>query len=186
MELWPALELDWLNGWISLALLALTDGVLFLSFGRGVTARLWDRSGWSRKQVRWTVVGKLCALAGILLLIWTPLKVGTGVFWVGAVVTLLGLAGLISALFAFRNTPPSQPVTGGIYCLSRHPQIVMAAMVLLGGCIAIGSWPALLAVLAGRVFGHLSILAEEEVCLQQYGEAYRAYMNRVPRYFLVF
>jgi protein-S-isoprenylcysteine O-methyltransferase Ste14 len=29
-------------------------------------------------------------------------------------------------------------------------------------------------------------VAEEEVCLQSYGEAYRAYMKRVPRYFLFF
>jgi protein-S-isoprenylcysteine O-methyltransferase Ste14 len=31
---------------------------------------------------------------------------------------------------------------------------------------------------------HLGILAEEEVCLRRYGEPYRAYMERVPRYFL--
>ena len=121
-----------------------------------------------------------------MLLVWTPLKVGSAVFLVGAAVVLLGLAGLVSALFAFRNTPPGQPVTGGPYRLSRHPQIVMAATVLLGGCIAVGSWPALLAVLAGRAFGHLSILAEEKACLEQYGEAYREYMERVPRYFAVF
>jgi len=30
------------------------------------------------------------------------------------------------------------------------------------------------------------ILAEEEVCLKQYGEAYRDYLKLVPRYFLFF
>jgi len=45
MELLPAMELGWLNGWLMLALLGLTDGVLFLLFPREVVARLFDRSG---------------------------------------------------------------------------------------------------------------------------------------------
>jgi protein-S-isoprenylcysteine O-methyltransferase Ste14 len=32
----------------------------------------------------------------------------------------------------------------------------------------------------------LGILAEERVCLAQYGETYRKYMERVPRYLLLF
>jgi protein-S-isoprenylcysteine O-methyltransferase Ste14 len=98
----------------------------------------------------------------------------------------LGLIGLVKALFDFRNTPLDQPVTRGIYRVSRHPQIFMTSVVLLGTCIAIGSWIALFMLIAARVFSHLGILAEEEACLKQYGDAYRAYMNRVPRYFVFF
>lgn len=86
----------------------------------------------------------------------------------------------------FKNTPPDEPVERGIYRLSRHPQIVMSSVVLLGDCIAVGSWSALLLLLVARVFGHFGILAEEEVCLRQYGDAYRTYMERVPRYFVFF
>ena len=56
----------------------------------------------------------------------------------------------------------------------------------LGMCLAIGSWLALLALLMSRVLQHIGILAEEEACLAQYGETYRAYMKGVPRYFLFF
>jgi len=62
----------------------------------------------------------------------------------------------------------------------------MSSVVLLGGCIAIGSWSALLMLLAARLFSHFGILAEEEVCLRQYGDTYRAYMKQVPRYFVFF
>lgn len=48
----------------------------------------------------------------------------------------------------------------------------------------IGSWVALLALILSRLLQHMSILAEEEVCLERYGEPYRAYMQRIPRYFL--
>ena len=146
MELWPELRFGLFNGWIALALLVLTDGICFLVFPRDVVKRLFDRSGWSQKQVVFTVLGKLCALVCLVLLIFTPLKVKSPVFVVGAVVAVLGAAGLASALVTFRNTPLGQPVERGIYCISRHPQIVMSSVVLLGGTIAIGSWAALLAL----------------------------------------
>lgn len=186
MELWPELKLGVLNGWIVLALLVLTDGLCFLVFPRDVVQRLFDRSGWSRKQVTFTVLGKVCALACLALLVATPLKIGTPVVVIGAVVSLLGCLGLAVALVNFRNTPSDQPVERGLYRISRHPQIVMSSFVLLGGAIAVGSWAALLALIAARVGGHFGILGEEEVCLGQYGEPYRAYLQRVPRYFLFF
>jgi protein-S-isoprenylcysteine O-methyltransferase Ste14 len=186
MELMPTLRFGLLNGWLALALLSLTDGVLFLVFPREVVTRLFDRSGWSRKQVVFTVIGKLCALICIFLLIFTPLKIGTAMFAVGAVVVALGLVGLVKALLDFRHTPLGQPVERGIYRISRHPQIVTSSVVILGGCLAVGSWLAVILLLAARMLSHFGILGEEEVCLKQYGDSYRAYMDRVPRYFVFF
>ena len=186
MEWVPTLRLGWLNGWIPLALLALTDGILFLIFPKDVVERLFDRSGWAQQQIIFTVIGKLCASVCLILLIFSPLKIGATVFIIGAVVVVLGLTGLVKALFDFRNTPFGEPVERGIYRISRHPQVVMSSVVLLGGCIAIGSWSAVLMLLVARVLSHFGILAEEQKCAQQYGDAYRAYMERVPRYFLFF
>ena len=186
MEWMPVLKLGWLNGWIPLGLLTLTDGILFRIFPRDVVERLFDRSGWTQRQIRFTVMGKLCASICLALLIFTPMKIGSTVFIIGAIVVVLGLVGLVKALFDFRNTPFGEPVERGIYRISRHPQIVMSSVVLLGGCITIGSWLAILVLLVARVLSHFGILAEEEICLKQYGDAYRAYMDRVPRYFLFF
>jgi len=186
MEWMPSLRIGWLNGWIFLLLLSLTDVTLFALFPRAVVTRLFDRSGWSRKQVLFTVLGKGCAVVCLALIILTPLKIGSPVFIIGAAVAALGLVGLAKALFDFQRTPPDQPVTHGMYTLSRHPQIVMSSVVLLGACIAVGSWSALLMLAVARVLSHMSILAEEEVCLKQYGDSYRAYTERVPRYFVFF
>jgi protein-S-isoprenylcysteine O-methyltransferase Ste14 len=186
MEWMPDLTIGWLNGWIPLVLLTLTDGFLFLIFPKDVVDRLFDRSGWSQRQVVFTVIGKLCALACLLILFFTSLKIGSITFIIGLIVILLGLTGLVKALYDFKNTPFGQPVENGIYRVSRHPQIVMSSVVLLGSCIAIGSWLAVLMLLIARALSHFGILAEEEKCLQQYGDSYQAYMERVPRYFLLF
>lgn len=186
MELFPELKIGWLNGWLVIAALGLTDGVLFLVFPKGVVRRLWDRSGWSQKQRLFTIAGKLCALFYMGILIFTPLKIGTAVFIVGVILAASGLLGLIKALYDFRNTPLDEPVTRGLYRLSRHPQIVMSSVVLLGGCIATGSWVATVFWATARLLEHFGILAEEEVCLKQYGETYRNYLRQVPRYFLFY
>jgi len=185
MAFFPDLSFGWLNGWIVLALLALAEGICFAVFPKDVVQRLWDRSGWSQKQVVYTVIAKLFALVCLTLLVLTPLKREKAVFWVGSALAAMGLVGVVTALLNFRNTPFDQPVARGLYRVSRHPQIVMASLVLLGGTIAVGSWAAVVALIAARVFGHLSIVAEEEVCLRQYGDAYRGYMERVPRYFVL-
>lgn len=186
MELLPVLKMGWLNGWLILALLCLTEGILFLAFPRPVVRRLWDRSGWSPKQQVYTIIGKLCGLGCLVLIVLTPLKISSPVLVIGMSLAALGLLGLVKALFDFKNTPLDKPVTHGLYRLSRHPQIVMSSVVILGACIAIGSWPALVLLMIARLFQHLGIVAEEEICLSMYGEPYQGYLKQVPRYFILF
>jgi protein-S-isoprenylcysteine O-methyltransferase Ste14 len=186
MELIPVLEFGWLNGWIPFALLCLLEGLLILVSPGDVKQRLFDRSTWSKRQATFTAVGKAFSLVCIVLVVLTPLKIGSAAFVVGAVLYLLGLAGLVTAILNFWHTPPDQPVTRGLYRISRHPQIVALFVSFLGICVAVGSWLAILMLVISKLFQHLGILAEEEACLAQYGESYRAYTERVPRYFVLF
>ena len=186
MELIPQLKIGWLNGWIAFGLIALTEGICFVVFPKHVVKRLFDRSGWGKTQLLFTVMGKVFSLACLILLVLTPLKVGSSVFIIGTLLFASGLASLIAALLSFKSTPPDQPVTTGLYRISRHPQLFTVFVALLGACIAIGSWAALLMLISSKALQHFGILAEEDVCLRQYGDSYRAYMERVPRYFIFF
>jgi len=183
MELFPQLKLGLMNGWILLAFHVLIQGSLMLIFPRDVNARLLDRSGWSKKQKIFLILGKVFSLVCLVLIILTPLKIGSGVFLLGLGIYFIGLAGLVVSMINFKNTPKDAPVSIGLYKISRHPQIVSLFFSFTGMSLAIGSWVALFALLMSRLLQHFSILAEEEVCLQQYGEAYRKYMEHVPRYF---
>jgi len=186
MELIPSLGFGWLNGWIPLCLLFVVQGSLLLVFPKDVVARLFDRSRWDSRQKGWTAVAKLFSLGCLVLLVLTPLKLGTTAFVIGTVLYILGLAALVHTLLAFRDTPLDQPVGRGLYRISRHPQIVSLFILFLGMCLTIGSGLALLMLLASRLLQHISILAEEEACLAQYGDSYRTYAQRVPRYLLFF
>jgi protein-S-isoprenylcysteine O-methyltransferase Ste14 len=186
MESLPTLEIGWLNGWILLAFEFLIQGTLLLVFPKDVVARLFDRSGWSVKQRVFLIAGKVFSLACLILIILTPLKINSSIFIVGVILYAFGLLGLVAAMMNFRDTPQGQPVTKGVYRISRHSQIVALFVIFTGICLAIGSWVALFTLILSRVFQHYGILAEEEVCLRRYGESYRAYMRQIPRYFLFF
>jgi protein-S-isoprenylcysteine O-methyltransferase Ste14 len=114
----------------------------------------------------------------------TPLRIHSSVFTVGPVLAGIGLAGLVTAMMNYRDTPEDQSVTKGLYRVSRHPQIVALFVIFLGICVAIGSWVALSMLVVSKAFQHFGILAEEEVCLRRCGEPYRAFMKRVRRYHL--
>jgi len=184
MELFPALQLGWLNGWLLLVILYGVFGLLLWIFPRDVVARLYDRSGWSPQQGRLVAMRLPFALLSFALIMLTPLRVGTGMFAIGVAVFAFGLLSFVIALLNFRDTPPDQPAEIGLYRLSRNPQSVSLIVATVGMCLAIGSWAALLTTAITMVFGHIRILAEEGACLRQYGDSYRAYMQRVPRYLL--
>jgi protein-S-isoprenylcysteine O-methyltransferase Ste14 len=186
MELFPALALGWLNGWILIGLLYLTYIVVLIVLPKDAVARLYDKSGRSKRHEVAICVGGFFAFVYFGLIVFAPLKIGSAVFIPGIILYILGLAGFVAALLNFKSAPLDQPITSGLYRISRHPQQLMFFVTCIGICIAIGSWLALFIQMVSSVFLHSRILAEEKACLERYGDSYRSYMNRVPRYFLFF
>jgi protein-S-isoprenylcysteine O-methyltransferase Ste14 len=74
-------------------------------------------------------------------------------------------------------------VTSGIYQWSRNPQNAMLIMVY--GCLAIAadSWRTGSLCVSMMAVYALMVLAEEPWLEATYGEAYRTYCSRVPRFF---
>ena len=184
MELFPELKIGWLNGWILIALFYITYSILLKIFPKDVVARLYDKSGRSKRHKILILVGSLLAFAYFVLIIFAPLKTSSVVFIPGLILFILGLSGFIIALFNFKNAPLDRPATYGLYRISRHPQQLMFFIAFIGICIAIGSWVALFVQLLSSIFLHVRVLAEEKGCLAHYGELYQNYMKSVPRYFL--
>ena len=186
MQIFPELTLELWGGWIFLLLFIVVFGGVVRSFPKDVIARLYDTSHWTPAQRNFTRIGKVLSLAVFVLVALTPLDSTTVVFWVGSALFFVGLGGLVVALFNFRHTPAGEPARQGLYRVSRNPQWVMLVLMSLGTCLAAGSWTVLGLMLLAVICYHFRILAEERACLVQYGEAYRAYMQQIPRYFLFF
>ena len=184
MSFFPKLSIGWLNGWILLAIYGIVFGVVVKSFPQEVVDRLYDTSHWTERQRKLILVGKVLSALLFVLIGFSQLRIGQPIFVVGIALFALGLIGVVVALFNFKAAPPGQPATTGLYKISRNPQWVMLVVMFTGCCLAIGSWTALLLLALAAICYHIRIRAEERSCLQHYGDDFRAYMERAPRYFV--
>jgi protein-S-isoprenylcysteine O-methyltransferase Ste14 len=183
MSLVPAFEIGVWNAWIFMIWLLIQNLVIMANKG------LYERFGGgsdtrpSQAHKAVNILSMLLWLLSTAYSIFLPLKLGTPWFAVGLVVFLLGLVAIIIATVDFAATPINYPVTRGAYRYSRHPIYVALVLIYLGTGIASASWVFLLVMIIWVVLLSISAKGEERYCLDKYGNAYREYMNRTPRWF---
>jgi protein-S-isoprenylcysteine O-methyltransferase Ste14 len=114
--------------------------------------------------------------------IFLPLKLGTIWFYAGLAIFLIGLAVLTTATVNFATTPMDVPITRGIYNYSRHPLYLASLLIYFSVSIASASWVFLLVFVVQSVSIRISAVEEERYCLEKYGEAYREYIDKTPRW----
>jgi protein-S-isoprenylcysteine O-methyltransferase Ste14 len=132
-----------------------------------------------------------CVLQWLLPLGWiagidTPIRIG-----VGAIIVLSGLittsAGRRALMRAGTNVNPLQPttalVTDGIFGRTRNPLYVGILFALCGIALIFDLDWVLLLILPSCLLLHFAVVRREERYLErEFGEVYRRYKERVPRY----
>ena len=114
-------------------------------------------------------------------------------FWIGLAIIIIGEILFALGYIAMREHPERKKavVDWGIYGVSRHSHVLSGIICLLGvvvmgwnpeSTIYIILWVYLVLYV---VLSHFSVLNEEKLNIQRFGQDYVDYMKRVPRYFLV-
>ena len=102
-----------------------------------------------------------------------------------------GVALAVAAVRTFHeagtNVAPSQPAlrlaTSGVYTHLRNPMYVGLGLIVGGIGLGFASdWTLVLIVPAALVIHYGVVLREEDYLTQTFGDAYRHYMETVPRY----
>ena len=135
-------------------------------------------------------------VVGVVLNIFLPLGllahvVFLGRIVVGAIAFVVGFGMVIGANSIFRrigtNARPSQPTlalaTTGMFTWTRNPMYVGGSLALLG--IATGfalDWVILLLVVSLPLVHYGIVLREEPYLERKFGDEYRRYKTKVPRY----
>jgi len=115
--------------------------------------------------------------------IFLPLRLGTIWFYVGLPIALVGVVTYIIVIVSFVTTPlGKEPVTTGLYHYSRHPMYITQLVMFIGVGIASASWLFLLLTIAYTALSLIYAGSEEQMCLEKYGDAYREYIERTPRW----
>jgi protein-S-isoprenylcysteine O-methyltransferase Ste14 len=117
----------------------------------------------------------------------TPVRIGIGLIIAGAGL-LTTSAGRRALIKHGTNVNPSQPttvlVTDGIFGRTRNPLYVGVSVALCGLALLFDLDWVLLLIVPSVVLLHFAVVVREERYLEQkFGDAYRRYRERVPRYF---
>ncbi len=114
--------------------------------------------------------------------IFLPLKLGTLWFFAGLPICLLAIVMVLMSSISFSTAPLGEPISKGVYAISRHPGYLGGFLGFAGIGIACASWVFLLCALVWIVSWHFGVVEEERILLEKYGDAYREYMKRTPRW----
>jgi len=179
MSLIPAFELGLWNAWIFILPIIILSVIWSMILGKRGSGE--DLGLTKKKKILFSIYPSI-SFASYAYTIFLPLKLGTIWFYAGLLVYLLGMFIWILAMLSFYTTPVEKPVTKGVYSISRNPQYVGDFFINISISIACLSWIFLLVAIVNLFLLRNFVVAEEHFLLDKYGNAYRDYMNRTPRW----
>ena len=181
MSLIPAFEIGVWNAWIFMLYHFLPMPLLML-IHKGATEKVEPKPHSEIEKKTYPFIWIIWLLA-VIYSVFLPLQSGTIWFYVGLPIALLGLIMYTMVVVTFATTPIGvEPLTKGLYRYSRHPMYVTQALMFIGVGIACASWVFLLFTVIYTILSIICASPEERYCLEKYGDAYREYINRTPRW----
>jgi len=180
MPLIPVFEIGVWNAWIFMLYNFLPMPLIMLVHREIMREEMKPHSDIERKLYpgMW-----LIWLAAVIYSIFLPLRVGTVWFYVGLPISIVGLIVYTTVIVSFVTTPiDKEPLTKGLYRYSRHPMYITQSVMFIGVGIACASWVFLLFSVVYTILPFVTATSEEQHCLEKYGDSYREYMNRTPRW----
>jgi len=182
----PAFRIGLWNAWI-LTVLLLAAGTVPLYIDNEKTQKRCEGEPSGSELDRTTRIAHVITHLVILPLaliysVFLPLKLGTLWFFAGLPIYLLGLAMVLVVSISFATAPLGEPVSKGVYTISRHPGYFGSFLAYVGIGIACASWVFLLGALVWIIAWHFGVAEEERILVERYGDAYREYISRTPRW----
>jgi protein-S-isoprenylcysteine O-methyltransferase Ste14 len=110
----------------------------------------------------------------------TRIQTGSRLFTFGWIIYSLGFVVMALSLTEFSKS--NGIWLKGIYQFSRNPMYVGYFLIFIGKAVLIGSWFHLALTFIYQIAVHFLVLSEERWCLDNYGETYKNYQEKVPRY----
>jgi len=180
MTLVPAFEIGVWNAWIFMLYNALPMPILMMVHGEAMRERMKPSSEIEKKLYgpMWIIWFAACVYS-----IFLPMRLGTMWFYVGLPIALIGTIGYTVVVVNMVTTPfVKEPLTSGLYRYSRHPMYVTQLVMFIGVGVACASWVFLLFTVVYTGISFAFAASEERHCLEKYGDLYREYINRAPRW----
>jgi protein-S-isoprenylcysteine O-methyltransferase Ste14 len=186
MSLIPEFELGLWNAWI-ITVLGLILYMIPSYINKEVANKRMGEYKWSElsktDKIVMTVTHIIIMPFTIIYSFFLPLKPGTVWFYVGLPISILGIIMGFMAGVSFATAPLDEPMTRGVYRISRNPMYFSGFLEYLGIGLSGLSWVFVLCAVVLIIAFHIGVVRSEEPSLvEKYGDAYREYTNRTPRW----
>ena len=181
MSLVPAFEIGVWNAWILVIPMLIT----FFFDMRVTAARESGQSGdfqLTTKEKRIINAVFLPLIISLVYAVFLPLQLGTAWLYSGLLIFSFGVVFTIVAVLNFATSPRDKVITKGLYGASRNPMYIGLLIMQIGLGIACSSWLYLLLTVVLMILLNANLSGEERYCLYKYGDDYREYMKRTPRW----
>ena len=186
MSLLPTFQIGIWNAWIFMVILYAAAFVPLSINNQKAEKRMdGEPKGNDQKRVTRivnTITHMIIMPFTLIIGIFLPIKLGTWWFYLGLPVYLAGLIMVLLFSISFGTAPLGKPLNKGVYAISRHPSYFGFFLAYIGIGIACASWIFLLCGFVWIIAWHFGVIEEERILLEKYGDAYRQYMKRTPRW----
>ncbi len=124
------------------------------------------------------IFGKLI----IIYSVFVPIQANSFYFYIGLIIYSIGIFCSIYGMYIFSKADLSHPVTTGIYKYTRHPMQVMYYFSWIGLGFISGTWIFIIYAIIFSILAIPSLIAQEKDCIEKYGDEYRKYLEKTPRF----
>jgi len=181
ISLIPAFKIGLWNAWI----LVIPTLILYLFSMRVTAIRESGKSGDFKMTKKENIIIYsilLIMFIGFIYTVFLPLQLCAIWLFSGLFIYLFGIVFNIVAVLNFATSPKNKVITKGLYGVSRNPMYVGVLLTQIGLGIVCSSWLYLLLIAVLMILFNANSSAEERYCLYMYGDDYRKYMKRTPRW----
>jgi len=187
MSFVPAFEIGVWNAWIFMVAWLFSHVVpLDWPILRYDIKAMYKKSGASPPYNKTEkIISNFGTVVWVILFIYSvflPLPLGMPLIYVGIALFVVGFVLAEIAFIPWKTTPFDEPITRGLYRYSRHPVYIGVFVQYIGIGIASASGLFLLLIIISIALSILILPAEERYCLDKYGDTYREYVDRTPRW----
>jgi protein-S-isoprenylcysteine O-methyltransferase Ste14 len=182
MSLLPPFEIGLYNAWIFTIWLVLSP-ILSVKIikGEGVSERLRTSAPMKNEKIL-NITSMGAIIIGFIYSIFLPINYNSIWFYIGLILFLIGLIFDLSVKCSLRNAKIDKPFTTGPYRYSRHPGYISLFLIILSIAIMSLSWLFLIILIITTIHLILAVPAEENFCIKKYGNDYKDYLKRTPRW----
>ena len=182
MEIIPEFEPGILNTYLFMIWLLILPFLTTLIVKKPSVAKTIRTSAPMNYEKTFNFLSMAAIIIGVLLSFFIPLKTTSILFYPGLILFTLAIILHFTILMTIRNADPEKPFTTGPYRYSRHPIYLALTMMLIANLLVSQSIIILLVLIIAVIHLILAMPAEEQYCLQRFGQQYQTYLNNTPRF----